>query len=83
MGDENPGLIHKDYKQMEAILTALWKDGTERAGADPLTLAHALLTFSLERFLCFYDQPTTIKVCERQAELLSAMHEQLKASSTH
>lgn len=76
-------LVRKDYETMQTLLEAIWQDGTGRAKADPLTLAHALITFSIDRLLAFHDAATVQMICERQGQLIAAMHEKAQGRVEH
>lgn len=83
MTEHKTPLIRADYEKMQVLLEAIWKDGTGRAGADPLTLAHAMMPFAIERLLMFHDAATVGRICEKQIELLVALQERLEANHAH
>lgn len=83
MTDRETPLVRKDYETMQVLLEAIWQDGTQRAHADPLTLAHALITFSIDRLLAFHDAATVQMICERQGQLIGAMYEQAQERVKH
>lgn len=83
MTEHRTPLVRADYERMQALLAAIWKDGTERAGADPLTLAHAIIPFAIERLLVFHDAATVRQICEKQVEVIEALCERIEANHAH
>lgn len=83
MTEHKTPLVRADYERMQILLAAIWQDGTERAGADPLTLAHALMPYAIERLLMFHDAATVGRICEKQIELLTALRERIEANHAH
>lgn len=83
MTEQRTPLVRADYVKMQTLLEAIWQDGTERAEADPLTLAHAMIPFAIERLLMFHDAETVQAICDKQIELIAALRERIEANHVH
>lgn len=83
MTEHNTPLVRADYEKMQTLLAAIWEDGTGRAGADPLTLAHALIPYAIERLLMFHDADTVRRICEKQITLIEALRDRMEAPHAH
>lgn len=82
MKEPEAPLVREDYAKMQTIVLAVWNEAVEK-DADPLTLAHALITQSIELMLLFHDAETVRTVCNRQTEILAAMRERMEANREH
>ena len=67
---DRPPLDREAHDVMTAALEMMMKQ-FEDGGADPRSLAHALLPFALDRLLAFHAPDTLTTVAVRQVELLA------------